>query len=153
MIAQYPNVLDRRYRRLREFGHCVFIGQTRFRILRREQVGQLVEAGQAEIEIRFLDLPQFECEEIHRKGSQDFDDPELARRLLAQMPINNLAVAPNETRNLKSELADRGNHPIDGGITLPWIAGILDEPFDWPVLDALRCGRRDHSLFSPIAPE
>jgi hypothetical protein len=52
------------------------------------------------------------------------------------MSVHHLAVAANQTRNFKSELADRCTHAIYGGIVLRWISGIFYKPFEPPHLDA-----------------
>src|SRR5258706_135890 len=43
------------------------------------------------------------------------------------MPVDDLAVASNQARNLEPELADRRAHAIHGGIILARISWIFDE--------------------------
>jgi hypothetical protein len=130
-----------------------------------------IEAGEAEIEIRFLNFLQFESEQLfvpirlrHRtihheperldlsrrplvaEDHQGLSDAELARGLQPEVAINNLAIASNQAGNLEAELADRGTHSIHRRVVLPGVPWVLYKPFNRPNLDVLRRGLRVHAL-------
>src|SRR5262249_54084022 len=69
----------------------------------------------------------------------DLIDPELARSLQAQMPVDDFAVAAGKHRNLEAKFTDRTAHPVDGSVVLAWVARIFNEPVDGPKLDVLKC--------------
>ena len=63
----------------------------------------------------------------------------------SQLLINDLAVTSEQARDFKSELADRGTHSIYCGIVLAGISRIFYKSFDWPQLNVLCRGMREHT--------
>jgi hypothetical protein len=58
------------------------------------------------------------------------------------MAVHHFAIAPYETRNFETELADRRTHPIYGRVVPSGISGVLNEAFNRPVFYALGDRRR-----------
>lgn len=168
MISQVPEIAQLRNRILREWRRGVLL----LDVIERQQFVDLVrvEAGEAQIKVRFLDLLEFQGKEffvpvgpaygpVHHQpkcfhmGSgplvaeddRDFRYPEFSRGLQTQVPVQHLAVAACENRNLESEFADAAAHAIHGGIVLSGISWVFDEPFDRPSFNALLHNRRNHA--------
>ena len=75
-------------------------------------------------------------EAAHEKGIVHRD--EFPRGLKAQVPIHHFAAAACEHHNAAAQA-------IGGGVVLAGIAGVEDELVDGPVLQLLRCQRRNHT--------
>jgi hypothetical protein len=67
-----------------------------------------------------------------------FRDTQFLCRLQPKMTVDHLAVAAGQDWNLEAEFADAAAHPVHGGIVLPRVADVEDQPFDWPELNLQR---------------
>jgi hypothetical protein len=121
---------------------------------KREQVVELLgaEPGQVEIEIRGIELLEFERQQLlvpvrpgngpihHQAESLDLRrrpliaqddghlvDAELAGGFQTKVAIHDFAIAAGQNWDLKAELANAAAHPIDGGVVLTRVANVEDE--------------------------
>jgi hypothetical protein len=51
--------------------------------------------------------------------------------------IDDLAIASNQTRDLETELADRGTHAVHRRVVLAWVPGVFNDPINWPQVDMM----------------
>jgi hypothetical protein len=79
------------------------------------------------------------------QNHRNFGDAQLARGLQAQVTIDDLTVATGEYRDLEAELADAAAHAIHGRVVLARVAGVENKFVNWPVLDSLGQGLREHT--------
>jgi hypothetical protein len=123
-----------------------------------------VEAGEVQIEISRAQILEFKGQQVfvpvrpgHRavhhqakslhlrrgpfvaKQDRHFGDAELTGSLQTQVAINDFSVAAGEHRNLEAELTDAAAHAIDGGVILPRVARVEDEPIGVPGLNLRLC--------------
>jgi len=64
--------------------------------------------------------------------------------------IHDLAIAAGQHRNLETELAEAGAHPVDRGVVLSGIAGVENQPVQRPVLK-FEGRRRFYHLSDPYS--
>jgi hypothetical protein len=119
-----------------------------------------VETCQVEVEVSFAQFLKFQGEQffvprspryraVHQQpegfhlgrrpliaeDDGDFVDAELARGLDAQVPVDDLAVAARQHRDLESKFPEAGTHAIDDGVVFARIPSVEDQPINRPHLD------------------
>jgi hypothetical protein len=113
--------------------------------IKRHSSASSVSSQSAQVTERFtINRKALTCAAVH--SSQRMTGisvrPSFRAAFNRRCPSNDLAVASNQTGDLKSELADRGTHSIHCGIVLAGISGVEDQPIDGPNLNLRALGRR-----------